>query len=255
MRVWLHTEEAARRMGSPDESVKVVYRTSPIRRAYSFTRVRVLNADALVVAKSLIDTGLRPLVLNLADDLCPGGCVDIGSGAQEESLFRRSNYCMTLHEDLYPIADDEAVYSAGVTVFKDTEGHGHRPLRAPFKVDLIACPGLKYPRLLRDANREPSLSPEDDAMLETKVELIMQTALRNGHDSIVLGALGCGAWKSPPRSVARVMKRVVDRWDGTFVEIAFAVLVTQDDTQGSSGRPSNFEIFREVLSGIEDQSA
>lgn len=43
------------------------------------------------------------LVLNLADDIFPGGSVDVGSGAQEESLFRRTNYSTSLKVEMYPI--------------------------------------------------------------------------------------------------------------------------------------------------------
>ena len=60
------------------------------------------NEDCLVASKRLIDAGMNPVVLNLADIPVPGGCVESGSGAQEESIFRRSNIIWTLTEKLYP---------------------------------------------------------------------------------------------------------------------------------------------------------
>lgn len=65
-------------------------------------KVSVKDIDCLVACKQLIDAGNNPVVLNLADILVPGGCVESGSGAQEESIFRRSNYMKTLTADFYP---------------------------------------------------------------------------------------------------------------------------------------------------------
>jgi uncharacterized protein (TIGR02452 family) len=65
-------------------------------------KVSVKDIDCLTACKDLLDAGCNPVVLNLADILVPGGCVESGSGAQEESIFRRSNYCKTLIEELYP---------------------------------------------------------------------------------------------------------------------------------------------------------
>ena len=65
-------------------------------------KVTVQDEDCLVASKRLIDAGMNPAVLNLADILKPGGCVEASSGGQEESIFRRSNYNRTLTEDHYP---------------------------------------------------------------------------------------------------------------------------------------------------------
>ncbi len=65
-------------------------------------KVSVKDTDCLIACKDLIDAGCNPAVLNLADILVPGGCVESGSGAQEESIFRRSNLTRTLTQELYP---------------------------------------------------------------------------------------------------------------------------------------------------------
>ena len=65
-------------------------------------KTTVQDGDCLVASKRLIDAGMNPAVLNLADILVPGGCVESGSGAQEESIFRRSNITKTLTSELYP---------------------------------------------------------------------------------------------------------------------------------------------------------
>ena len=65
-------------------------------------KVSVKDIDCLVACKQLIDAGNNPAILNLADILVPGGCVESGPGAQEESIFRRSNITRTLTQDFYP---------------------------------------------------------------------------------------------------------------------------------------------------------
>jgi hypothetical protein len=87
------------------------------------TDVRVLNADAIDVALGMRD----PLVLILADDLTPGGCVPAGAGMQEESLFRRTALFAFLKPDMYPLAPDEALYARHVPVLLTSELSGYQP--------------------------------------------------------------------------------------------------------------------------------
>jgi Uncharacterized protein conserved in bacteria len=62
------------------------------------TMFSVINADCLEAAEILLNSGFNPCVLNLANDLKPGGGVLNGAGAQEENLFRRTNLFMSLFQ-------------------------------------------------------------------------------------------------------------------------------------------------------------
>lgn len=154
---------------------------------------------------------------------------------------------MSLHNDplrerLYPIAHNEAVYSPGITVFRSSEAADYRFIHQAFKLDFIACPGLKCPELVYDSTAEEGrLSEEDTKVLEDKIRLILQVGADEGHDSLVLGALGCGAWRNPPADVAAVIERVLSGHEGVFKVIVFAILsVTEFDG-------SNYGIFRDVF--------
>lgn len=161
------------------------------------------------------------LVLNLADDLVPGGCVAQGSRAQEEALFRCTNYCATLTDNFYPIENDEAVYSPGVSVIKTSDW---KRIETPPKMAFVACPGLKYPK-----TKNGRLCATDVAILKMKIELIIQTAFEFGHETIIFGALGCGAWGNPPGHVAEIFKQVLDEYDGYVPNYYFAILTTPGD--------------------------
>lgn len=129
------------------------------------TDVRVVNEDCLVAAKELIDEGYHVAVLNMASRRNPGGGVTGGSGAQEENLFRRSNYFLSLYQ-FAPYAEEYGIrksthqypldrtfggiYTPDATVFRDTEAANYRLLEQPYHVSFIAVPALNRPELDRN---------------------------------------------------------------------------------------------------------
>lgn len=173
------------------------------------------------------------------------GIVEQGSGAQEESLHRCTNYHKTLLDKYYPLGKREGLYSRDVSVFRTPEADGWKFLPHPYKTNFIAVPGLYMPVV----DAEGRLSQTDRQLLSDKVELILQMAAHTGHDAVVLGALGCGAWRSPASEVATVFKEVLEKWARAFTTIVFAILETDMDTYIVRNRdqPSNYKAFCEVF--------
>jgi uncharacterized protein (TIGR02452 family) len=228
-------------------SVKIAYDpTAILSTIYPRTSVEVTDEDSIVAAARLRASGLNPCVLNFADDVDAGGCVDAGSRAQEESLWRRTNLFETQHQSFYPLAADlpEAIYTPAATVFKDTEAAGCVDLATPFQLAFIAMPGIKYPVTSRD-----KLSKEDANILRRKIATIFQIAKSRAHDALVLGPLGCGAWNNPPAHVAAIFREQVSLYDGVFKHIAFACLTPSatPHTTTHAGYVNNYEIFKSTL--------
>lgn len=223
-------------------SIKVKYNPNfTFERRYSSTEITVENIDTILIGKKLQDTGLNPLLLNFADNRFAGGSVQTGSGAQEESLFRRTNLCESLLQDeFYPIEKNEVIYTPCATVFRDTEEHNCELLEKPWQSAFISAPGIHNP--IRVNNR---LNAEDSKNLQNKIELILQTAYIYGHDSLILGALGCGAWRNPPMNVAEIFREVLNEWNGCFKKIVFACLEVGEKRRNG---PTNYEVFNEVFS-------
>ena len=176
--------------------------------------VVVENTCTLDMCKSLIDAGLFPLVLNMASNIRPGGGVRKGAVAQEEDLFRKSNYSQTLDVNLlpvgtYPLKGLAMVHSPNVTVVKGREYHD---LQDPFAVTFVACPAVRKPSIDENGYCDHA----EEYLMAQRIERIYKLAYTYGHDSLVLGAFGCGAFRNPPTHIAKVFWSVIDQYAGFF---------------------------------------
>ena len=132
-----------------------------------------------------------PVVMNMASHKRPGGGYMRGHWAQEESLMRRSNYYQYL-SDLdqtclpkqwkYPIPEFGCIYSSNITFFRGEERSGYPFLSDPFELDFIAVAAYVDPEKNQIENWQ--------IKTQTKIRTFFQVALENGHDSLILGALG-----------------------------------------------------------------
>ena len=205
------------------------------------TEVRVENNDCVLVAKRLIDEGYNPAMLNLADLYTPGGLVEYGSGAQEENLCRRSDLILSLYqfsqsrihqypnlglvqnEDQYPM--DErfgGIYSGIVTFFRGPESEGSFLEDVAYNIPVISVAALSGPRIGTDG----MMFPEETDITLDKMRTILRIGKANFHDSLVLSAMGCGAFANPPAHIAKLFHQVIeeDEFKNAFRLIDFAIL-------------------------------
>ena len=91
---------------------------------------------------------------------------------------------------------------------------------------------------------EKRLHEADVAKLRRKIKLIIQTAVRFDYDTIVFGAMGCGAWRNPAKHVAEIFKDVLQEYDGLIKNYFFAILSTVGD---DAVKDSNITIFQKVF--------
>jgi len=136
----------------------------------------------MVVDSDTIDAAADPIM----------GCVGIGSGAQEENLFRRSNYFRTLNSEgenrgrLYPMQPDELIYSPSVLVFKGNDTTGYPLMQIPLELAMIACAAISKP--VYDYKHQRLYTKEYE-ITKTKIQLIFEVAYQEGHSP-----LGFGLW-------------------------------------------------------------
>lgn len=205
------------------------------------TEVYVENKDCVLAAKDLIDAGCNPALLNLADLYTPGGLVEYGSGAQEENLCRRSNLVLSLyqfsrsrvsqypglglvqHVDQYPMDERYGgIYSGIVTFFRSSESDGSMLLDEPYNIPVISVAALSGPRIGTDG----LMLPEETEITLDKMRTIFRIGIMQGHDSLVLSAMGCGAFANPPAHIAKLFHQVIeeDEFRDKFSLIDFAIL-------------------------------
>lgn len=70
------------------------------------------------------------------------------------------------------------------------------------------------------------LSDADSTLMKQKIRLILDVALHYSHDSLVLGAFGCGAFNNPPKHVAQLFRETFNKpaYSSAFKKVAFGVL-------------------------------
>ncbi len=205
------------------------------------TEIRVENKDCVLAAKQLIDEGYNPAMLNLADLYTPGGLVEYGSGAQEENLCRRSNLILSLYQfshariqqypdlgliqevEQYPMDERYGgVYSGIVTFFRGPESEGSLLEEKPYNIPVISVAALSGPRI----DKNGMLYPEETDITLDKMRTIFRIGVLQGHDSLVLSAMGCGAFANPPAHIAKLFHQIIEEeeFKDKFQLIDFAIL-------------------------------
>lgn len=186
------------------------------------SRIQVANETTLGAAERLVARGRWPLALNFANGVQPGGGFLSGAlVAQEEVLCRSSALYATLEGDpLYaaharrprPDSIDWAIYSADVPVFRRDDGTPHD---SPWPLSFLTCAAPYAPAIGQ---------PEAGDLLQVRIQRVLAIARAFGHEMLVLGAWGCGAFGNDPVRTARDFRQALERdFAGAFGEIVFAI--------------------------------
>lgn len=141
----------------------------------------------------------------------------------------------------YPIPKNGGIYSPGVFFFKDSK-YKLLDYKDCFTLGCVAVPAVRSPKLI-----DGWMNDNDETTTIDKIRLILRIALVNGHDSVVLGAMGCGVFANPPHHIALLFNHVFSdpEFKGRFKLIAFAII--------DGSRTNNYDIFSEILTLKEDE--
>ena len=199
--------------------------------------IDVENADTLNMAIKYLDMGLNPVILNMASDKTPGGGVSRGATAQEEEIFRRTNGHLLLTPNFYPMDKSDFIYSPKLTIAKDSRDNKYQNLKEEKMVGMISCAAIRNPRL-----QDGEYDEEDSLLMQAKIEAIVKLGIGYGHDSIILGAFGCGAFNNPPEKVAKYFKFALEEYGRYYKRIGFAILIAKPKDN------DNYTAFQEMFS-------
>ncbi|MEE1228773.1 MAG: TIGR02452 family protein [Lachnospiraceae bacterium] len=221
--------------------------------------VEVLEDTSFHCASQYVGKGDKVAVLNFANSTRAGGRVMHGSSAQEESLCRSSN--------LYPLLDvpyleyhfykrnhrydagieatDAVIYTPDVVVFKDDQDYPE-PLEKPFQVDVLssATPDNRY-----KAFSIASLDPDElKDIFVHRIRNLLEVAVAQDIDILILGAYGCGASMNQPEIVANAFQRLLydENYGKCFKKILFPIKIG-DEKKKHKRNIKNLEVFKEAL--------
>ncbi|MDE2097436.1 MAG: DUF2263 domain-containing protein [Patescibacteria group bacterium] len=166
-------------------------------------RVKVARMDCLKAAELFACKGVKPTLLNFANNETPGGSTKIKGNTQEEQIFKRSNACLSLVPSLYPIDGAEEkepslLLSETVTVFKGTS--------RPFEMSLVSCAAIKLPSTRMDGDGYYFRKDAERDITELKMRVILASAPTN---VLILGAWGLGAFAGPLEGTVDLWKKVI----------------------------------------------
>jgi uncharacterized protein (TIGR02452 family) len=194
-------------------------------------KIKVINNDTLTTA---IELNIN-CILNLGNAYGAGGGAIYGQIAQEEDICRRT----TLLQSLSDYQSDKDVperyipkccvlYTPDVYIIKDKYYNDIDY----FKCNVITASAVRY-------NTVHNYSSKDEEIMYNTINCILQTAYIQKNRSIILGALGCGAFKNNPYQCSYLFKKCINNFNGMFDNIVFAVL--------SYGNNQNYKIFKSIL--------
>lgn len=205
--------------------------------------------------------GMKTAVHNFASATNPGGGVVRGANAQEECLCRCSGLYFNLNTDAMwngfyalhrkernPIHNDDIIYTPSVTVFKtDTANPQLMDEKDWYEVDVITCaaPNLREnpSNIYNHGDGDKAVKITDKELLalhEKRLRRILDVAVAEGEEVVILGAFGCGAFMNNPEVVAMAAKNVINEYLNAFKVIEFAVYCSPRDNR-------NYKVFDRTL--------
>lgn len=205
-----------------------------LKRNNEGTQIEVTDETTLEAAKRICKENAdeNPFVLNFANGFQPGGGFLVGAVAQEESLARASSLypCLTANMDMYEfnrqqrteLASDWMIYSPKVPVFRNDDASF---LEKPYYVTFLTSPAV----CVRNFS-EKEIAENADLIYSVNRERIRKflwLANHKGHQTLILGAWGCGAFRNRVEDIAETFDDLLkNEFANCFEKVIFAIYDT-----------------------------
>jgi uncharacterized protein (TIGR02452 family) len=141
---------------------------------------------------------------------------------------------------------NSAIYTNNVVVIRNSEKHNYSYYKQNYKfVPVITCPAFNCGKTMTPSEYDNKVY---DIMIR-KLDMIFRLAYYNKHDSIVLGAFGCGAYQNPSIKIAEICKKLCEKYSHCFKTIVFAILTDNNDIENARkyNARTNYETFSWVF--------
>jgi len=211
------------------------------------TRFEITDETTLEAAKRICreDDAANPFVLNFASAKNPGGGFLGGAQAQEESLARSSSLypCLSANFAMYEynrrgdscLYSDWMIYSPRVPVFRNDDGSLVQKL---YFVTFLTSPAVNAGVVRRN---EPQKIHLIEPVNRERARKFLWIANRENHQTLVLGAWGCGVFQNDPQEIAGMFKDLLtDEFENCFRRVIMAIY---DKTPSKTVYKAFAEIF------------
>jgi len=189
------------------------------------TRIEVVNETTLSAVRRLRSISSHPVALNFASATHPGGGFLGGARAQEEYLARSAGlYAYLRDHPMYEyhrshpdaLYSNHVIYSPEVPVFRSDDGP---LLEEPCTVGIITSPAVNRNAIPPERHHE--IAPA----MWARILKVLSIGLAHGHDAIVLGAWGCGAFGNNGQQIAGLFhKALTENFSGAYRNVVFAIV-------------------------------
>ena len=184
----------------------------------------------------------KTAVLNFSSNKNPGGGFLAGSKAQEECLchesflynvlkvFQRSFYdknCLNKNKGLYT---NKGMYSPDI-IFTRAKKKDEGEKRC----DVITCAA---PNKTTAQKYQQVTDAENLEVLKSRMKFVLDIAVDNKVNTLILGAYGCGVFGQNPHEVASIFKELLTSSHTCFKKVIFAI---------TNGKDGNLKAFQKVF--------
>jgi uncharacterized protein (TIGR02452 family) len=204
--------------------------TFELEKQFSNTDFELTDETTLEASKRICkqNSNADPFVLNFASAKNPGGGFLGGAQAQEESLARSSSLyaCLMANFEMYEsnrrerscFYSDHMIYSPKVPVFRNDDGS---LLERPYQVSFLTSPAVNAGVVI---HREPERKCLIESVNRERARKLLWVANKNNHETLVLGAWGCGVFRNDPKSISTIFAELLDNeFKACFERVIFAV--------------------------------
>ncbi len=237
----------------------------PKQPRFAHTKFEVRAQNCVEMAYDLSFHGGNVLVLNLANSYAFGGCYLKARGTQEEELSRCLGLAPavdTKHEEqlrqFYPLHKTAGpaggLYTPQTPIIRMGMKNDYQFYDEPMPVAVATFAAYDKPNLDYSDPNHPKLQGEELKWTIEKIRTIYQCAYNNAHDTVILGALGCGAFANPPAHLVELFMDVYGKeFNGCFKYVGFAVM--EDMNDGKKHNPEgNFKPFARMVQAMGGQA-
>lgn len=204
--------------------------SQPIANNSQFETVfEVINSTTLDCVRALHKEGASEILcLNFASARNPGGGFLKGSEAQEESIARASGLynCQLKAKPYYDknrafescLYSDYMIYSPKVPLFRTEKGE---LMEDYVPVSIITAPAPNAGVIKRQERKNiQHIKPT----LVRRIDMVLTISKLYQHDTLVLGAWGCGVFDNDPVQVAELFEEALKtKYKGQFKNVTFAI--------------------------------